>query len=366
MRVKRILLVATTMFLGGTSALLGSPSGVRADDTAQNSIEPGTRAKPIKRPPVRYPSREAQRGIEGWVQVSYVVNPDGSVGEILIEDSSGRKSFEKEALRAMRRWRFEPATMNGEPIEQCHTKVLLNFEMRQLARHRGARQRFIKEYKQANQLLIEGKLPEARIAIDEIAEQSQATLYESSRLWILRSMLQAKEGDDLGQLSSLIRSTSAGGEYVEPSLYVTVMLNILELETQSQRYADALGSIEVLDDLDLDDGMAAQVDRIRHHIEGLKTADQPLAIAGEIGEAREEHHGAGMWRHTLLRRTAGVEAITGTLESVELRCEWRRIKAKPEKDRAWRVPPEWGDCTIYVFGEPGSTFQLLEYSSTAL
>jgi hypothetical protein len=36
----------------------------------------------------------------------------------------------------------------------------------------------------------------------------------------------------------------------------------------------------------------------------------------------------------------------------------------PEKDRAWRIPPEWGDCSIYVFGEPGSTFQLLEYSST--
>jgi len=353
------------MFLGGRRTLISYPSGVRADDTAQSSIEPGTRAKPIKRPPVRYPRREARRGVEGWVQLSYVVNPDGSVGETLIEDSSGRESFEKEALRAMRRWRFEPATMNGEPIEQCHTKVLLNFQMDQPSRNRGARGRFIKEYKQANQLLIEGKLPEAHIAIDKIVEESQATLYESSRLWILRSMLQAKEGDELGQLSSLIRSTSGAGEYVEPSLYVTVMLTILDLEIKFQRYADALGSIEVLNDLDLDDGMTAQVERIRHHIEELKTADQPLAIAGEIGEAREEHHGAGMWWHTLLRRTAGIEAVTGTLEWVEFRCEWRRIKAKPEKDRAWRVPPEWGDCTVYVFGEPGSTFQLLEYSSTA-
>ncbi len=154
MHVRRILLVATTMFLGGASTLLGSPSEVRADDTAQNSIEPGTRAKPINRPPARYPSREAARGVEGWVQVSYVVNPDGDVGEVLIEDSSGRKSFEKETLRAMRRWRFEPATMNGEPIEQCHNKVLLNFQMDQPSKHRGARRRFIKEYKQANQLLI--------------------------------------------------------------------------------------------------------------------------------------------------------------------------------------------------------------------
>jgi hypothetical protein len=71
-----------------------------------------------------------------------------------------------------------------------------------------------------------------------------------------------------------------------------------------------------------------------------------------------------MWLHALLRRTAGIEAVSGSLERVELRCDWRRVKAKPEKGRAWRIPPEWGDCSIYVFGEPGSTFQLLEYSST--
>ena len=71
-----------------------------------------------------------------------------------------------------------------------------------------------------------------------------------------------------------------------------------------------------------------------HQIEGLRTADQTLAIEGEIGEAREEHHGAGMWWHTMLRRTAGVEAVSGSLEWVELRCDWRRIKAKPEKGRA--------------------------------
>ena len=70
-----------------------------------------------------------------------------------------------------------------------------------------------------------------------------------------------------------------------------------------------------------------------------------------------------MWWHTLLRRTAGIEAVSGSLDRVELRCDWRRVKAKPEKDRAWRIPPEWGDCSIYVFGEPGSTFQLLEYAS---
>ncbi len=30
------------------------------------------------------------------------------------------------------------------------------------------------------------------------------------------------------------------------------------------------------------------------------------AVEATIGKAREEHHGAGIWWHTLLRRTAGI------------------------------------------------------------
>jgi hypothetical protein len=110
--------------------------------------------------------------------------------------------------------------------------------------------------------------------------------------------------------------------------------------------------------------MAQQLNQIESEIEAIREDERVIAIDAEIGESREEHDGAGTWRHTLLRRTAGIEALSGSLERVELRCDWRRVKAKPEKGRAWRIPPEWGDCSIYVFGEPGSTFQLLEYSST--
>ena len=161
-----------------------------------------------------------------------------------------------------------------------------------------------------------------------------------------------------------MRSTSGAGEYVEPNVYLSVMLKIFNLEMQFQRYADALETLETLEGLDLDHGMAEKLKQFANQIEELRTADQVLAIEGKIGAAREEHHGAGMWWHMLLRRTAGIEQISGSLERVELRCDWRRVKAKPEKGRAWRIPPEWGNCSIYVFGEPGSTFQLLEYASS--
>jgi TonB family protein len=365
MRAMRNLLLATVVALGGSLAASSAPHSARADEPAQTSLESGTRAQPIKRSNPRYPRSEARKGVEGWVQVSFVVNPDGSVGETLIEDSSGRKTFERETIKAIRKWQYEPATMNGEAIEQCHTKVLITYDLEPIPDGgRGAKGSFKKLYEDTVQLLDKGRLDEARSNIDVMDEKFVTNLYERSRFWILRSMLQEKEGDDLGQLESLQRVVVVDGKYVEPKVYLTVMLKIFNLQSQFQHYADALETLETTEGLDLDDAMAAKLRQIKAEIEQLKTSDRAVMIEGKIGEAQEEHHGAGMWWHTLLRRTAGIESGSGSLDRVELRCEWRRVKAKPEKGRAWRIPPEWGDCSIYVFGEPGSTFQLLEYSST--
>jgi TonB family protein len=359
------LLVATVMAIAGSLALPSAPYSARADDTAKTSLERGTRAKPITRSNPRYPRSEARRGIEGWVQVGFVVNPDGSVGETLIEDSSGRKTFERETIKTIQRWLYEPATMDGEAIEQCHTKVLITYSLTpRSGEARGAKGSFKKQYKDTIQLLDQGKLDEARSNIDAMDEKFVTNLYERSRFWILRSMLQEKEVDDLGQLRSLQRAISGGGEYVEPKVHVAVMLKIFNLQIQFHHYADALKTIETVEKLNLNDATAANLGKIKKEIEKIKASDQAVAIEGEIGEAREEHHGAGMWWHTLLRRTAGIEVVSGYLERVELRCDWRRVKAKPGEGKAWRIPPEWGDCSIYVFGEPGSTFQLLEYAST--
>jgi TonB family protein len=117
MHPKRILLIANAAILGGALVFLGSSSQIRADDAAPSSLESGTDVRPIHRLNPRYPQPEADAGVEGWVVVSYVVKPDGTVGETIIEDSSGRKTFEKETLKSMKDWRYEPATMNGEPIE---------------------------------------------------------------------------------------------------------------------------------------------------------------------------------------------------------------------------------------------------------
>jgi len=108
-------------------------------------------AKPIERVPPKFPITEAKNGIDGWVKVSFIVEPDGSTSNAIIENSSGRKSFEKEALRAIKKWQYEPAMEDGKPIQQCHNSVRLDFSMAR--RQEGVSKKFLRLYNNFNEAL---------------------------------------------------------------------------------------------------------------------------------------------------------------------------------------------------------------------
>ena len=145
MRARRLTLVAIAAAFAGSLVLFGAQPQARADDTAQSSLESGTWAKPIWRMNPRYPRKEARRGVEGWVDVSFVISPEGTVDELIVDDSSGRESFEKATLRYLRKWRYEPATVDDKPVEQCHTQVRIIYSLDPKPNKRGAKGSFKKE-----------------------------------------------------------------------------------------------------------------------------------------------------------------------------------------------------------------------------
>lgn len=71
---------------------------------------------PLTHQPPRYPTVEQRRGIGGivWVQIHVAI--DGSVESNDIATSSGSRNLDRAALEATRRWTFQPALRNGQPI----------------------------------------------------------------------------------------------------------------------------------------------------------------------------------------------------------------------------------------------------------
>jgi len=79
---------------------------------------------PIVRVEPQWP-REAQvQGISGWVQIEFTIREDGSVANPRVIDSEPRRMFDRNALRAIQRWRFRPRVVDGRPVERTATQVI--------------------------------------------------------------------------------------------------------------------------------------------------------------------------------------------------------------------------------------------------
>jgi TonB family protein len=65
---------------------------------------------------VQYPSRALATNIEGWVELSYTVGPDGSVSNIKVLNATPPRTFESSASKAVSRLRYQPVVQGGKAI----------------------------------------------------------------------------------------------------------------------------------------------------------------------------------------------------------------------------------------------------------
>ncbi len=79
---------------------------------------------PLQRIPPTYPRWAAQRRLEGWVKVAFTVDARGQVSEAEVVAAEPSGVFDQAALRAIRQWRFQPPTRDGEPVAQRAVQIL--------------------------------------------------------------------------------------------------------------------------------------------------------------------------------------------------------------------------------------------------
>jgi periplasmic protein TonB len=100
------------------------------DEGTQRRIRVGRGIKPPKRivyvEPV-YPPDAKAAGIEGMVVLDAVIDTDGAV--IAVEVLTSVPELDQAAIDAVRQWKFEPALLNGEPVEVA-MNLTVNFTLR--------------------------------------------------------------------------------------------------------------------------------------------------------------------------------------------------------------------------------------------
>jgi protein TonB len=92
--------------------------GPAATATTAAAAPASAALRPLSTPAPRYPPEALRAGQSGEVQVEFTVNPDGSVANARVVRANPPRVFDREAVAAVRRWRFEPV---GEPVTTRRT-----------------------------------------------------------------------------------------------------------------------------------------------------------------------------------------------------------------------------------------------------
>ncbi len=84
---------------------------------------------PLVRVEPQYPLRAAQGGIEGWVELEFTISTVGTVKEPVVTASHPRSVFDRAALQAVRKWKYNPKIVDGVAVERPGIRIRLRFSL---------------------------------------------------------------------------------------------------------------------------------------------------------------------------------------------------------------------------------------------
>ena len=326
----------------------------KANEVARiSAFKPAT---PLERVNPRYPSLAARKGREGWVRLSYIIDEEGRVKDPVVEDFFGSPSFKRSALSAVKKWQYDPAIKDGEPTQQCHQAVQMDFSM---GGKTGATRKFIKAYKNVDEIFKAGNVEAADEAFKELSSWDTLNRYENTWLLNLESQIAGAQGDIEREAKSLSRLLSSNGQkrfnnaVFDDDYVAYVLQRKILLDAQRGYYAEALKSYSKLQEMDEQQQRIDEIAAIVNQIEASIASEKNLQVPVSMGES-------GRWFHTLVRNKFAFNNIQGELDTVEVRCDSHREKFTVAEAHVWHIPQTWGQCQVMVKGDDATTFDLIE------
>lgn len=115
-------------------AASATPSPARRPPTAPVASDAATAivlAKPRynQNPPPDYPSIARRRRYQGTVILDVYVLKNGQVGDLRVAESSNYSLLDRAAMKAVRRWQFEPARKGDRQVAMW-VKVPIRFNLK--------------------------------------------------------------------------------------------------------------------------------------------------------------------------------------------------------------------------------------------
>lgn len=85
---------------------------------------------PIVRIDPQWPREALLDGISGYVILEFTIEADGSVSDAVVIESEPRRLFDRNAIRALYKWKFKPRVVDGRPVAR-RASTRIDFQLQQ-------------------------------------------------------------------------------------------------------------------------------------------------------------------------------------------------------------------------------------------
>lgn len=308
---------------------------------------------------------------DGLVELVFMVDETGKTFAPLVLRASMEK-FVAPALAAIDGFRYEPAQRNGNPV-MSKAQHTLKFKVTaaDLRSSRGTQSTFTglrdngvpdgyQSYydKFTKELSRPKPSPEkAQRLLNQMVNLKHQSFYSLAYHSLARFRFAEKflsANDQITALNDLIWFDP----YVEEKHQILtnetnagIWSNLLKLQIESGRYAEALDSYAKLNTFDAK--AATPFREYTDKIRLLQSSEHATQRAISLPEA-------GSQNVPLLKTSFMFADVKGTPTALKLRCAAKYAELEFVSDAKYQVPQNWGNCDLEISGNPGTTALLLE------
>lgn len=314
-------------------------------------------SKVIKSFEIPYPTSARRNKVEGYVEVSYDVNEQGSAVNLRYNRISGLVIFETLIEKKMYDWEFEPADIDGVATTQKNLQRTFIFTLTKLANKFPEplmRRSFAKLYLHMRKLLKDGNYEELANMLTIMDSANIIRFSENRQLSLVKfTYLEKTKGsvqDKIIALENALKDNPRAEK--TQKLNSKIKASLFKLYAENNQYRQALIQHSDLSrsefSQDLLPDLATTVEQVMTEL----SSGEPIAATVKID-------GTGLFTHYLSRRVFKIDIDT-SVGFTELRCGKFNVRMQYAKNTLYQMPFDWDDCKLVLQAPQGSLVSVSE------
>ena len=302
-------------------------------------------------------SGSAEGYADFWVNLRALIGPDGHVIDVAILDRMGPRAFADQTKAWLKTQSFTPPTVDGKPAMraiQTFSRFQATQQPGQPAKA-GARPEIIAAYNSAGDALKAGRADDAEAILNKALTTPGLTLYEQGALAFVEAPLVLQRGDFVRAYELVRLPTDYHAEELPGQVQLGLARDRVTADFGRSDAADGLGTLARLQsspNFPATDSLVSDAAAER----GVLDRQTMISVAETLPPA----DAADGLRFFLYRRHFEFGDVSGALTGFDLDCREQTLQFKIGDGEDWRVPPNLSDCSIFVRGEPGTSFRIRE------